>query len=493
MFSRVINDTDFTKPYADEVFPNIRGSAYEGDVSFLATLRAVLGRRMKEDDSLEFNVITVTAEESISAVVATLLPLRNQFAIVDLSTMPEEKREESLAYICGDFCKENSGFTLLTTLKKFYEDHSSLKAAPVINPTTRQSFIFVDSLDLSKYHFLQIGITNLLPWFFEARLRMNDAYYKLLHAMGDRDPEKYLEPLSDIADMYEETFREPKLRDALGGFEHQYERKRLETISSQIGTYTAQLVSLQNQYNQTLKVRGDLQANYEALECKLSKVSDGDGEVFDFFLHSRNLHLEEVKDDRITFAVTTYASNYDPDAIDRVISNPDSYFWGNSVSSGTILTEQQRIDLVRALFIDETLRLRLCSCYDVQNHGGVYARDGYKYSSKFNGYMPNPHIQYHGCLGSYPPRINECLERWDYVGAIATCIASAGSINFMDSVVSRELFRDLFSKNCKACIELPEGTVVTPKKAVEWLAAHKPSETETSEEPVVPEEKGEEE
>lgn len=492
MFSRAINDTDFTKPYADGVFPNIRGSAYEGDVSFLATLRAVLGRRMKEDDSLEFNVITADPEEDISTIVATLLPLRNHLVIIDLGAMPEEKQEESLAYVCDDFCKEND-FTLLTTLKKFYEDNSSLKAAPVINAATRQSFVFVDSLGFRKYHFLQIGITNLLPWFFETSLRPNDAYYKLLHATGDRVPEKYLEALSAIADMYEEEFREPKLRDALGGFEHQYERKRLETLDSQIGSYTAQLVRLQKQYNEALKARGELQVNYEALECRLSKASDEDGEVFDFFLHSRNLHLEEVKDDRITFAVTTYASNYDPDAIDRVISNPDSYFWGESVGRGAVLTEQQRVDLVRALFIDETLRLRFCSCYDVQNHGGVYARDGYKYSSKFDSYMPNPHIQYHGCLGSYPPRINECLERWDYVGAIATCIASAGSINFMDSVVSRELFKDLFAKTCKACIELPDGVVVTPKKAVEWLEARKSSETEAAETPAAPEEKGEEE
>lgn len=52
MFKANIQQTPFTTKAADACFQNIVGEPFGYDYSFLATLRALLAPRMKEDDSL---------------------------------------------------------------------------------------------------------------------------------------------------------------------------------------------------------------------------------------------------------------------------------------------------------------------------------------------------------------------------------------------------------------------------------------------------------
>ena len=65
----------------------------------------------------------------------------------------------------------------------------------------------------------------------------------------------------------------------------------------------------------------------------------------------------------------------------------------------------------------------------------------------------------------------------DYIGAIEQCSASCKSLNFNDSPVMQEFMRRMYGisdyqDNINTrCIELPDGTVVTPVDAINWLKA----------------------
>ena len=63
-------------------------------------------------------------------------------------------------------------------------------------------------------------------------------------------------------------------------------------------------------------------------------------------------------------------------------------------------------------------------------------------------------------------------EKPYYIGAVSQCVASCKSLNFGDSVVMGEFMESLYgtrtSLNNK-CIELPNGSTVTPKEAIAWL------------------------
>ena len=54
MFKQVIGSTPFTTVIADGFFDHVIGAAYRGDVSFIATLRALVAPRMPKDDYITF-------------------------------------------------------------------------------------------------------------------------------------------------------------------------------------------------------------------------------------------------------------------------------------------------------------------------------------------------------------------------------------------------------------------------------------------------------
>ena len=158
---------------------------------------------------------------------------------------------------------------------------------------------------------------------------------------------------------------------------------------------------------------------------------------------------------------------------ERVINNKDSvvYFPNYRDLSGRVSLEDMKL-LMTAIFIDQTLRIKVCAAYKLVLGKEVVGTSGYDFMYGYEEYMPNPHIQIHGCLGNYRPKINEFILRSDYIGAVSQCVASCKSLNFGDSVVMGEFMESLYgtrtSLNNK-CIELPNGSTVTPKEAIVWL------------------------
>ena len=55
MFKAVINSSPLVSDVANDYFQNITGDSFQSDVSFLATLRALVAPRMQEGDSIYVN------------------------------------------------------------------------------------------------------------------------------------------------------------------------------------------------------------------------------------------------------------------------------------------------------------------------------------------------------------------------------------------------------------------------------------------------------
>lgn len=81
MFKTDIIDTPFTTENANTFFQNITGNKYRNDNSFLATLRALLAPRIKEEDNInlcfdrsqydENQLRSVDAKTAVGAMVST--------------------------------------------------------------------------------------------------------------------------------------------------------------------------------------------------------------------------------------------------------------------------------------------------------------------------------------------------------------------------------------------------------------------------------------
>ena len=142
--------------------------------------------------------------------------------------------------------------------------------------------------------------------------------------------------------------------------------------------------------------------------------------------------------------------------------------------------------LMTAIFVDEEpkLRIKICAAYRFDLNGNVMGRRGYSYPAEFKNCMPNPHIHYHSCMGGYLTAVNRLLQSREYIGALEQSVASCRSLNWGDSTVMCEFLRDMYKTGSgrMACIELPDGRVVSSKEAIEWLESQEAVKNEQTEE-----------
>ena len=180
--------------------------------------------------------------------------------------------------------------------------------------------------------------------------------------------------------------------------------------------------------------------------------------------------------------ITLLKDNIFTSLSEKYINNLDSRFYLDDYSMGSKYSNapdpKDAQMLYKAIFIDRTLKLRMCAAYIINTSsmraGGVAA---YPYGVEYDCHMANPHIDYHSCIGTYSQIFTDCLKNHDYIGCIENTIASALSLNLSDFTVLGEFIRLLWSPkgtdrsttNSTKCIELPNGVCVHAKDAVAWL------------------------
>jgi hypothetical protein len=163
------------------------------------------------------------------------------------------------------------------------------------------------------------------------------------------------------------------------------------------------------------------------------------------------------------FIVHGYADVYDIEAFKQYAGNLNGYLYNNLNPS---VTKPQMEMLYNALFgKDIKLKLRICAAYKADMRNGLTAFRHYQFPPDSQTYLPNPHIQSYGCIGTYAGRFQEYLKIKDYVGAIEQATVSARNLNFYDSTVMT-VFAETLSRSTAKCIEKSDGTLITPQEAI---------------------------
>lgn len=127
--------------------------------------------------------------------------------------------------------------------------------------------------------------------------------------------------------------------------------------------------------------------------------------------------------------------------------------------------------LLRAIFVDEVLKIRLCAAYTLNFATGEYAgRKGYAFARDIViDHTPNQHIQGFRCLGQNERMIRDSMRQHDYVGAVSACIQSAKSVNVTEDTTCKLMINRLFASDATKFIQMPDKTTMTPFDAVKWL------------------------
>jgi len=478
MFKEVISTTPFTTDIANQVFANITGSSFRGDTSFLATLRALAGSIVPKEESINLFFMSSNYTESVikscspSGAIAGFtngLEAGNGNYVIHNLHGGESDNHACMQIIEDNFISECSEFQRMEKVTDFFR--KSFKVLCYINPNKKTVFIFIDRLDIRKLHYLQCSIIASLPWYFSLDEGIGENEMFLIQACREKTPDSYNAIIAKIASKYD--FRSHHIRQSLKGYEAQYEKMRLGDIGNNIERMDREITDYNNAIGERLSQRREYCIQLLGLKAKIDQVGD-DSEIMDYFLCNRKLHLESVSGTRISFCVSDYLSYFDKEIAERTINNKRSFVYINGGGSPYSVAEPEEITkLMRAVFIDEILRIKFCAAFYFDINRNIFCNTGHEFPAELSEFMPNPHINRYQCLGDNLQTINNMLREYNYIGAIEQCLASCKSLNWGDGTVMEYFMKDLltgaYTNNC--CIELPDGSVVNPLRAIEWLEA----------------------
>lgn len=498
MFRQAINQTALTSDAANSYFEHIRGDSYNGDVTFLSTLRALIAPRMADGESLylrfdQSNYGENTIRENQPERFITSLTRNfdiNQRGVIYIHSVQSGRQEDNMA--CLDVVKSNfarvyNGWHRLSRVSDLFR--SQFYTLCFVNPELKSVAVFVDSLSQSKMHYLQCAILGFFPWYFSPEKGVTQDEMDLINTLRAKEPNDYSACIAKLAERYD--FRTARLRQQLAGFETMYERQQCDTVRYNITDCDNKIERYNQNISEQLAYRRDLEIQLLGLEAKIAAGGES-SEIMDYFIHNKKLDLDYVDNSEMVFIIRDYLSYFDEDAAKRIIDNRNSVVY---VPEGRTCNNYIHADKVKelmyAIFIDQTIRIKVCAAYKFSLTGNVHAISNYHFGAEYAGHMPNPHIQGYSCMGSYSRPINESLQKHDYISALEQTIASAKSLNFMDSTVMSYFMKRVYGlgdgENTRArrkWFELPDGTCVTSAQAADWVWAqnHPDEQGETTNE-----------
>lgn len=474
---------------AEEVFKNIKASSLNDDVSFAATLRALLASRIPEGESIYMahgrsgytasNIKHVDKEIAIRALGGRYVEESMDdggIYIHYFDNANNEDNDASFEIVNEYFTTYHPEFTKLEKVTEFYK--SVMDVLCFVNAQHKKTVIYVNRLTVPRYHYLQCGILAYLPWYFDKEKGVTKQEMELIESLRKNKADDYERIIEEIASKYD--FRSEAIKRGLRGFESRLDEKKAEELRIIIKDAVEEINNYSEAIGKLLAKNNERECTLLGLEQKIIENRENGGEMMDYFLANKRLNLVSVNDDTVRFTVKDYLTYWDRDMAEEIISNRRSYVYypGGDDMSEKIPADDMEM-LMRSIFVDEKLKIKFCSAYDLQLYGRVRGIGGFQYDYNCSDAMANPHIDFYECLGNYNQVFAELLKDRDYIGAIEQCIASCKSLNFGDSIVMSRFMETLYGlqgeKNNK-CIELPNGTVVDPKRAIVWLTADKNGE-----------------
>lgn len=488
MFRTLIPSTPFTSEAANDIFENISGTDYGGDYSFLSTLRALLAPRMKEGDrvSLAFGRSSYSKRDvennSARAVMASSLSGRDLTTpgnlVIHNLRATQEDNLRNMEMFRDNFEACYAGYHRLAKVTDFYR--KSFNVDCYTNPEKKSVLVLVDNLDMKKLHYLQVSILAFMPWYLNPDDGLTDEELALIQSLREVTPDAYLACLAKMAEKYD--FRAASIKKLLAGFELRYEQLAVQDVRNRLERIDNDLNEFNRAMGDKLRERNDECIRLLGLEQKLAEGSE-ESEIMDYFLCNRRLVLNRVDNTTMTFTVCDYLDYFDRDMADRVVRNRTSYVYASGGARATERGKERMKKLMTELFVSDKprLRVRFCARYKFNLNGNVSPVGGLDFAeNEYTGYLPNPHINRYTCLGSYSSAINRLLRDRNYIGAVEQCVASCKSLNFGDSPVMQEFMRFMWGSD-KSFIELPDGKVVTPKEAMDWIEKQEAQDGEKEE------------
>lgn len=467
-----ISQTPFTTEEANNYFGDYPDDVnFRRDRSFESTIRALYGVACERDKWPNFlrAAANYTAEDFPNYIIADD-DEHGEGGIVRLYSMLggyEIDKEANIILVDGRWEE-------IVKIQKYFQQQ--IKVRCFVSKNIKSTIVLYDGsvMTTALDRFLQSALLSFTPWVNPTPEMIE------LETSLTRGKEEYLACLDKFSKIID--IRSKYIDSCLGAFESKMLNARVKNIESNNEGILEQIMRYYSSIREHQKMIYENNIKITGMRSRANDVED-DNEIAEYFKSNKALSVcnKDVNNDsEFGFVVNTTLEYYDVDQAEAALKNKRSFIYGDdygTYDSGYI-SSAGMAKLIKAIFVDEKLRLHVCGAYVIDIESGVFAPRGRDFSDSDAGMncLPNPHLYYYSCLGNYERQINECISNGDYVMAVQQCIASCKSLNFGDYAVMSKFMDMMYGTHYgeqngqnRKCIELPTGEIVRPEDALVYL------------------------
>lgn len=458
---------------ANEFFPNINGDSYRDDASWLATMRALLPSRLGKDASAQIRYFQKESKshKSRAARVTYYLEGVDLTAPNTISVINVQKTTEEMDKVVDAFT--HLGIADHNFAQAIYDRYAAQEpkgyVLMYINDEIANTVIITTGMSMHTWHALSAFMRHYFRKAF-AEQPATEKEMELMKALAsvsrdDNSTDTYLRLIEEFAEPYD--FRSAQIRQALGKFTTRAKEARRKSVERTIQNANDTIRNYHEELGKQLAIR-------EKAQWELAGLTIGDGEdtaskeLMNYFLNNRQLVFTSANGDNFNYWVKTYLTYWDDRMAESYIKTHNGYLYEGARSFDLNIDKFEK--MLRAIFIDRTIRVRMTAAYRFTFSGSNINLDinsGDTQPTELKGYMLNPHPMYNNCWGTASRNLSEALSAGDYAGAVGVTTYAASELNIAD--VSTKQFSYWLAQSEWDCIELPDGTRMTCRQYLDTL------------------------
>ena len=469
MFGNKITSTTLTSAVANRAFEKINAQDFRGDVTLLATARALFGPRNKEFNSyiLDFDRSNFASDEVKPYLHSWIECNMGENTVGFVNIRRTEYLDE--VYETLDGLMKDLNFEMNEPGSMFLTQFCNDKRVAVYNGD-HQSVVATMEISMHQWHALVSGLTACYAQWGAERGQYTETEIKMIQSLVDPEMgvDDYMDAVESIASECFDFQTEAK-RFYLDGFEKRAIQSKIRSLRDRAASLMREI----SNYQDTLRSLYDNKAGVDSLlNAALNGAATGDNELMDYFISNKKLLVDSVSDDdTLTYFVGGYIDNFDVDTFERCLENHGSVIYNEYESTSPRgITKEDYISLMKAVFLDETVKMKVYSKWRIGTGGYIEAVGDADPPIQLKDYLPNPHLVYFRCYGSFEPELVKAASECDYIRAVDISSAENGNVNFNDVTVMSRFIRDILTEKSRF-LELPEGMAVTATEAIAWLKA----------------------
>ena len=450
-------NTVFTLPVFDR-FHNVQKTK---DETGIMLLKALLYRRLPEGEEFNYAVTDNTAWS-----IDEISEGRGNFLHVVKMPVADTGAEDKILFDAdADKVYRDLGATGIEPI----EDFLKMKEVYVklyIFAERQAAVLVMRDPSSAQMHLALSFLPRYLPAFFKDRPLTKDER-DLCMSLTETEPSKFKTLIGKYEDI--EDFRKERLRQILERCVSGTRERRIAGFREAMETQQNRVCDAEDTLNELLMELREKTKRYN--EATNLPAEELDKDLLSYLARSKSIDMVGQVDETLMFYVCTKLDIFNEDFWNG-LARKGQIYTGYTMSTTNPFNNRENAELLlNAIFGTAELSVKLVSYMELNLSGSIRSERGHEYPNKYKDYLPNPHMQIHNCFGQSRQYITDAILDGDLMRAFDQCVMTGSTVDLAETPQTLRPMIDQILKSKNKILLLPDGTSVTPQKALEYLKA----------------------